>query len=164
VPLPDSTRPRPSFRTDAGRTVLGGGGIVPDVEVASRVGSKGDRELQTALGARVPQFRNVLVDYALSLKVAHAVTSPDFVVTPAMREELYRRLQARGVTVDRTVYEGAAPLVTRALGAQIARYAFGPRAEFARGLREDPTLAKALALLEGVGTQQELLARAKAGK
>jgi carboxyl-terminal processing protease len=38
---PDST-PRPKFTTDAGRTVLGGGGIVPDVEVAVLSISKAD--------------------------------------------------------------------------------------------------------------------------
>ena len=43
-----------------------------------------DRALQSALGEKVPQFRDVLVDYALSLKVSHGVTSPEFAVTAAM--------------------------------------------------------------------------------
>jgi carboxyl-terminal processing protease len=158
----DST-PRPRFRTDAGRTVLGGGGIVPDVEVANGLATKADRALQAALGAKVPQFRDVMVDYALSLKAAKAVPSPQFSVTPAMRDELYRRLQARRIEVPRAVYDSAAPLVTRALGSQIARYVFGPRAEAARGLREDPTLTKALELLRGVTTPAALLERGQRG-
>ena len=80
-----------------------------------------------------------------------------------MREELYRRLQARQITVPRAVYDSAAPLVTRALGSQIARYVFGPRAEAARTLREDPALTKAIELLTGVASQQALLARGKRG-
>jgi carboxyl-terminal processing protease len=156
----DST-PRPHFRTDAGRTVLGGGGIVPDVEVAEAGASKADRALQAALGAKVPQFRDAMVDYALSLKATSAVPTLEFIVTPAMRDELFRRLQARNIVVPRAVYDSAAPLVTRVLGAQIARYVFGPRAEFARGLREDPALAKAIALLQGVTSQAALLERAK---
>jgi hypothetical protein len=36
---------------------------------------------------------------------------------------------------------------------------FGARAEFARGLREDPTVTKALALLRGVGSPRALLER-----
>jgi carboxyl-terminal processing protease len=87
------------------------------------------------------------------------VTTPDFVVTPAMREELYRRIQAKGIALSRSVYDSAAPLVTRALGSQIARYAFGPRAQAARSLREDATLTRALALLDGVRTSRELLTR-----
>ena len=157
---PDSA-PRPRFRTDAGRTVLGGGGIVPDVEVATLASSPADRALQAALGAKVRLFREVMVDYAISLKASRAVPEEQFVVTPAMRAELYRRLSARTVTVPRAVYDSAAPLVTRALGSQIARYVFGPRAEAARSLREDATLAKAVALLQGVDSPAALFERAK---
>ena len=152
-------RPRPRFRTDAGRTVFGGGGIVPDVEVADPVSSASDKALQAALGARVPQFREVLVDYALSLKTARGVTAPDFVVTPAMRSELYRRLSARKIVVPRAVYDSSTTLVTRALSSQIARYVFGPRVEFDRTLRDDPVLRRASDLLRGARTQRDLLAR-----
>jgi carboxyl-terminal processing protease len=161
APVPTDSTPRPTFRTDAGRTVLGGGGIVPDVEVATSIATKADKALQTALGAKVPQFRDAMVDYALSLKASGTITSPDFVVTPAMRDELYRRLRARGVTIGRVVYDSAAPLVTRALGTQVTRFVFGPRAEFARGLRQDQTLARALALLQGVDTPQTLVERGR---
>jgi len=159
--LPDSTKPRPAFKTDAGRKVLGGGGIVPDVEVPSRAVTSEDKALQTALGTKVPQFRDAMVDYALALKASRSITSPDFVVTPAMRDELYRRMKVRGVVVDRAVYDAAAPLVSRLLATQITRFVFGTQEEFVRGLREDSTLAKARELLQGVGTSDELLQRAK---
>ena len=157
---PDTSRPRPRYTTDAGRAVLGGGGIVPDVEVPSRTLTKPERALQVALGDKLPKFRDAMVDYALSLKSSHSVTGADFVVTPAMRDELYRRLQVRGVDVPRAVYDSAAGLVTRTLGNQIARYALGNRAEFLRGLRDDPTLTKAVALLDGVPSPKALIARA----
>jgi len=156
----DSTAPRPKFRTDAGRTVLGGGGIVPDVEVATPVLSREEKALQAALGAKVPQFRDAIVGYALSLKGTGTVTSPGFVVSPAMHDALYRRLSARGVTVDRATYDAAAPLIDRVLGAQIARYVFGSGAEFERSLRNDATLTKALSLLQGADSPKALLARA----
>jgi carboxyl-terminal processing protease len=162
---PGDTTARPKFRTDAGRVVLGGGGIVPDVVVATPVLTKEEKALQTALGAKGPQFRDVMVGYALSLTGSGAVTSRDFTVTPAMRDELYRRLVARGIVLDRAVYDAATPLVDRALGAQIARYVFGSRAAFERSLRDDPTLTKALSLLQGVSTPAALLARgAEPGK
>jgi carboxyl-terminal processing protease len=132
--------------------------------VASRTTTKAARQLQTALGDKVPKFRDALVDYALSLKASHAVTNPDFVVTPAMRDELYRRLQSRGIDVPRAVYDSAAPLVTQTLGGQIARYAFGNRTEFLRGLRDDPALTKALALLDGVPSPKALIARGGRGR
>jgi hypothetical protein len=102
-----------------------------------------------------------MVDYALTLKTSGAITSPDFAVTPAMRDELYQRLQARGIEVPRAVYDSAAPLVSRALGTQVTRFVFGQRAEFARGLRQDSTLAKALDLLQGVSTPRALLDRGR---
>jgi carboxyl-terminal processing protease len=152
---------RPEFKTDAGRTVLGGGGIVPDILVPSRVVSKHDKALQEALGAKAPKFRDVIVDYAIALKTAGGVSSPEFEVTPAMRDDLYRRLQARGVVVERAVYDSANTLVNRALGGQITRFVFGTKAEYARTLREDADLAKARELLRGVSTPAELVQRTR---
>ena len=158
-PRSDSAPPRPKFKTDAGRTVLGGGGIVPDVEVANRVVTAADKTFQRALGAKLPRFRDAIVEYALSLKASHAVSDPNFTITPPMRDELYRRMQARGVAVSRAVYDSAGPLVSRALSSQLSRYVFGPQAEFARGLHEDPAMTRAIALLHGVRTPKELLGR-----
>ena len=158
TPTADSTK-RPEFKTDAGRTVLGGGGIVPDIIVPDRVVSKHEKALQEALGANAPKFRDVTVDYAISLKTSGGVSSPDFEVTPAMRDELYRRLQGRGIVVERAVYDSAHTLVDRALGGQITRFVFGTKAEYARTLREDADLAKARELLRGVTTPSELVVR-----
>ena len=157
----DTSKPKPAFKTDAGRTVLGGGGIVPDVVVPNRVATRADSLLQTALGAKVLQFRNVVVDYAISLKASRAITTPDFVVTPAMRDELYKRMQARGLSVDRAMFDGADSLVTRALTSQITRFVFGPQAEFERQLRQDADIAKARELLRGTPTSAELIQRAR---
>ena len=158
TPTADSTK-RPEFKTDAGRTVLGGGGIVPDIVVPDRVVSKHEKALQEALGANAPKFRDVTVDYAISLKTSGGVSSPDFEVTSAMRDELYRRLQGRGIVVERAVYDSAQTLVDRALGGQITRFVFGTKAEYARTLREDADLAKARELLRGVTTPSELVVR-----
>ena len=157
---PDSIK-RPEFKTDAGRTVLGGGGIVPDVVVGSRIASKHEKALQEALGANVPKFRDAIVDYAIALKASRSVSSPDFEVTPAMRDELYRRLQSRGIVVERAVFDSAQTAVNRALGTQITRFVFGTQAEYARALREDATLAKARELLRDAPTPAELVRRQK---
>ena len=159
APKPDSMPERPKFKTDAGRVVLGGGGIVPDIEIPKRAITAEDRALQAALGANAARFRDVIVQYALSLRKSHAVTDSNFSVTPAMRADVYRQLQARGVNVPRAVYDSASPLVTRALTGQLARYVFGQRVEFSRNLRDDPSMTRAVELLAGVKTQKELLAR-----
>jgi len=64
------------------------------------------------------------VDSALALKASKSITSPDFVVTPQMRDELYRRMKGRGAVVDRAVYDSASALVSRVLAAQITRFVF----------------------------------------
>jgi carboxyl-terminal processing protease len=158
-PKSDSTPERPKFKTDAGRVVLGGGGIVPDIQIPKRTITAEDKALQAALGANVPKFRDAIVQYSLSLRKSRAVTDTNFTVTPAMRAELYRQLQARGVNVPRAVYDSAAPLVTRALSGQLARYVFGQRVEFSRNLRDDPAMMRAVELLAGARSQKELLAR-----
>ena len=64
--------------------------------------------------------------------------------------------------MDRAVYDAAAPLVNQVLGGEIAHYVLGTGAAFERSLREDPALAKALSLLQGVTSPAALLARVPA--
>ena len=150
----------PRFKTDAGRTVLGGGGIAPDVRVTPQKVSENELAFERALGKHIPQFRDALTDYALSIKASRSVTSPSFVVTPAMREELLKRMQARGVTLDRATFDAAAPLIDRVLGFEIARYSFGENAQFERRLRGDATIAAALQFMSTVSTPREAIDRA----
>jgi carboxyl-terminal processing protease len=156
----DTTAAKPKFKTDAGRTVLGGGGITPDLIVPMPRLSPADSAFQRALGKQIPQFRDAVTEYALTFKVSHAVSSPNFVVTPAMRAELRKRMQAHGVTVDDKTYEAATPLIERVLGYEIARYVFGDAAEYARRIKDDPMIARAASFARGATTQRELLDRA----
>jgi carboxyl-terminal processing protease len=158
---PDTTAVKvPRFKTDAGRVVLGGGGITPDVQVAPTKVSAAETALEQALGKRIPEFRDALTEYALSIKATRSVPSPNFVVTPEMRGELLKRMRSRKITVDQATYDAAAPLIDRILGAEIARYSFGENAQFERRLRTDATMAASLQLMAGVTTQRELLDRA----
>ncbi|MES2177283.1 MAG: S41 family peptidase [Gemmatimonadota bacterium] len=161
-PRTDSV-PRPKFRTDGGRLVLGGGGIVPDVEVSRSPVAKEDKALQVALGAKIPAFRDAMFEYALALKTSRSVTDPTFQVSPAMRDELWRRMRVRGIDIPRAVYDSAG-LVDRALGGQIARYVFGTRTEFERELRRDPVMTRAELLLRGATTPKVLLSHAPSPK
>ncbi|HEY7393652.1 MAG TPA: S41 family peptidase [Gemmatimonadaceae bacterium] len=163
APAVDTTKPRPRYKTDDGRTVLGGGGITPDIIVPTSPIAAADTAFARALGKQVPRFSDALTDYALSLKVSGAIKSPDFVVTPAMRDELLRRMRARGITVDSATYVRAAPLIDRFIGGEIARYVFGVEAESNRQLHRDEVVAKAVQLMSGATTQRELLERAAKG-
>jgi carboxyl-terminal processing protease len=152
---------RPTFKTDGGRTVLGGGGITPDVAVNDSAEDAQAASLQMALGKHVVEFRDVLTDYALLVKGRATITSRNFTVTPAMRSELYERLTKRGVAIPRPVYDDDAAVIDRLLADQITRYVFGPDAEYERLLGRDREVGAALGLLAKAQTQQDLLRAAK---
>lgn len=165
-PSDDDDEPPPvkkeRFRTDAGRVVYGGGGITPDVLAGDSVAPAAETEFLRALGAQTSRFRDAVTDYALSLKATHAITTPDFVIVPAMREEIWNRMRARGIDIPRSLYDDAQSLVERQLAYEIARYVFGPDAEFRRRASQDQILQKALQLARGARTEQDLLRRATA--
>jgi carboxyl-terminal processing protease len=153
---------RPVFKTDAGRTVYGGGGITPDVIVSSVPIAESELALARALGADAPKFRDAVTDYAISLKAAGTITSPEFTVSRAMLDELWRRLVARSVTVDRAVYDRASPTVSRVLEREIARYVFSPETEFLRRARTDEAIQVATDIVAGARDQSDVLERAEA--
>ena len=159
---PPPPAPRERFRTDAGRTVYGGGGITPDVIAGDSVTPPLESNFIRALGAKASHFRDAVTSYALSLKATQGITSPDFVVTPAMREEVWQRMKARGVDIPRTVYDDAEPLVSRVIAFDIARYVFGGEAEFQRRASVDKPLQKALELARGSKTESDLLKKVTA--
>ena len=153
---------RERFHTDAGRIVYGGGGITPDVVAGDTTTPLAEGNFMRALGANASHFRDAVTDYALFLKGTRGVTTPDFVVTSAMREEVWNRMKARGIDIPRSVYDDAEPLVSRVIGFDIARYIFGGDAEFRRRASVDKALQKALELANGARSEHDLLRRAMA--
>ncbi len=149
-----------TYKTDAGRTISGGGGIAPDVVVGDTSAPPENIAFMRALGHKVGQFRDALASYALSVKASRAVTSPNFVVTPTMRNDVYERMRARGIDVPRPTYNAAAQLVARLLAYEVDRYVFGADAEFRRKAADDKMLVVAQRLMTGVRTQEDALARA----
>jgi carboxyl-terminal processing protease len=161
---PEDPQPakRERFRTDAGRTVYGGGGITPDVAAGDSTTPLAEGNFMRALGANAGHFRDAVTDYALYLKGSRGITTPDFVVTPSMRDEVWNRMKARGIDIPRSVYDEAEPLVSRVIAFDIARYVFGSEAEFRRRASVDRPLLKALELAHGAKSEQDLLRRATA--
>jgi len=158
--LTDSTKaPRDTtiHRTDAGRPVRGGGGIVPDLHVEDATLGAGARKLAEALGSRFADFRDVTTAYALELRERKTVTSEQFTVTDAMRTTVRTRLVARGVRIDDATWSAGRPLVDNWLSADIARYVFGREAELRRRRADDPQLRAALGLLSRARTPKALL-------
>ncbi len=153
---------RSAFRTDGGRTVLGGGGIMPDIMVPRADSVTADAALSRALGKSIPKYRDALAEFALALRASKTITSPDFVPTAAMRDDLWNRMRAHGVAIAKPIYDSAQALVSRSISDEVTRYVFGPDRALARRLRSDRVIAAALELTAGTPTGRELLDRAAA--
>lgn len=147
--------PRPTFHSDAGRTVYGGGAITPDLLVRPDTFTTAEQEFRKATAARSPDIYVTLYDYAYELKDK---VKPDFTVQAAWRDELYRRLTAKGVEIDRAMYNSAARYIDRELEVRITRLAFGDSTARRRTLVDDAQLQAAIKLLHQGRTQQDLFA------
>jgi carboxyl-terminal processing protease len=160
---PDTSRA--VYHTDAGRIVYGGGGITPDVIVPPDTVHT-VLAFQEQLGADVQQFRDALTETALAVKAAHQVSSPDFTVTPAMREALWAKVQSKHIGLDRARFAAATPQVDELLGGEIAGFVFGPDAAFRRSMSHDAVVSAALELASRAHSEHDLLmeAAARSGK
>jgi carboxyl-terminal processing protease len=146
---------RPTFKSDAGRTVYGGGAVTPDLIVKPDTFTTAEQEYRKATAAKSPDIYVIMYDYAYELKDK---VKPDFTAQPAWRDELFRRFQAKGIEVDRALYNGAARSIDRELEIRVARLAFGDSTARRRSLDDDPQLRQAIELLRRGNTQQDLFA------
>jgi len=159
VETEQSRTKRPQFRSDAGRVVFGGGGIVPDFLVHEDTASTLEREFLRSVAAKGQQIRIVLQQYSLELR---ETVGRDFTVTPAWRTELRRRLRAAGVNIDARYDSIGTALLTDELDRRVTRRAFGDAEAKKRVLQEDRALVRAIELLVRSRTQQDLMRIASA--
>jgi carboxyl-terminal processing protease len=155
----DSVPALPRYRTDGGRVVVGGGGIVPDVEVRDSMVFIG-RALSRELGRDVLPFRDAIARVALMERDAVKAGPTAFVVTERQHELVWKELQTRRVPIDRSRFQQIAAYVDRWLGYELARVAFGPDAEFRRRADDDVALARARAVLRDARSPASVLASA----
>lgn len=162
--MPDSLetdsvrRSRPAFKSDAGRIVYGGGAITPDIIVRPDTLSTAEQKVFNVFAPKTADFWATLMSYSLELK---KTVRPDFVVSPSWREEFYRRLQEKGVTIDHAQYEQAAPEIDRLLGNTVARLAFGDSTAKRRSVPGDRQLESAIQALKQSQSQKDLFVLAQ---
>ena len=154
VETEDSRAKRPQFKSDAGRVVYGGGGIVPDFLVNEDTTSTLERDFLRSIATKGQPIRNVLQQYSLELR--ERVTR-DYAVTPAWNTELRRRLGAAGVTIEPRYDSIATALLGDELDRRVARRAFGDAEAKRRVLKDDRALLRAIELLQRSRTQRDLL-------
>jgi carboxyl-terminal processing protease len=149
---------RPQFRSDAGRIVYGGGAITPDVIVQPETLSTAEQRLLNAIAPKSQVVAATLADYARELKPQ---VRPNFTIQPTWRAELYRRLRANGVVVERNIYDAGVSELERHLAHRVATIAFGDSTAKRRQVRDDSQLLRAMDLLKQGQSQADLFALAQ---
>jgi carboxyl-terminal processing protease len=149
------------YYTDAGREVIGGGGIRPDLVVPIDTLTTPEQEFLRTLGSKLPVWRDVMTTHALEIKAAGTLTDPGFTVSERMRAELLSRLRDREVEVTDAQFRGARDLIDQQFAYEVQRYVFGRESESRRRIADDPQVQKALRLLREANSQVELLTLAE---
>ncbi len=145
------------YHTDAGRRLVGGGGISPDIAVKPDTMVDAEKELSRRMAAK-----SAAVVPALSLLARNLATGAkgDFRITPMWRDSLFARLTAAGVAVDRAQFDAAQRLADRMLETRVARLVGADTLVFRRDVAFDPALRRAADLLRSNRTQAQLFAAA----
>lgn len=130
------------------------GGITPDILVDKRAIAASESTLARRIGSSQPAFYRVLGGYAREL----APIAPRRVeVSQAWRDELFRRLTAGKVDIDRPTYDSAQTSIDRLLGTEVTRIAFGDSAVARRFAESDTGLSRARKLLANIKSADDLM-------
>jgi carboxyl-terminal processing protease len=166
--LPD-TAGRPTVSSMGGRTLYGGGGIVPDRIVLPDTLTLDEQRAVRGLFAEGGLYAVGVFDYTiqyLRARGAEAVPGeerdPRGALEPtigdAERAELLRTLRTREFALDETTWNRASRFVLGELEAEIALQGWGEAGRFLRRAPSDRVLQEALALLRGVKSTADLFA------
>lgn len=148
---------RPTFTSVGGRTLLGGGGIAPDVFVMPETLDAAEEEAVRELYRQAGAFSVALFNFAVGRVRDRAGLAPDFRLTDQDLTEFFRALPEAGVEVELGDFRAARRFVTYQLEREIAVQAWGARGGFLQTRRHDTQLDEAVSLLRDASTPAELL-------
>ena len=126
-------------KTDAGRTVYGGGGITPDYVVRA--------EREPALLSRLRR-ENLLFDYAVRYSASHPTLKPGFTLGDDGIKEFKAFLASRNFKYEAEAFDAAKKNVDLRLRSQIGRVKWGAEAESRILVEGDTQIQKALTLFD----------------
>jgi carboxyl-terminal processing protease len=146
-----------TYRTSQGRTVLGGGGITPDLVVLDTL-STAEQELVQAIREGWSQFEQLLYREAVAYVRQNGDLQPGFPVTQGMLHSFFGTLTSEGLVVDREVYDAASAFVSRRLAYEISVAKFSRQEGWKRLMEDDPRVRAATDLLQAAGSTAEAFA------
>ena len=155
--LPADTAGRPTVTSVAGRTLYGGGGIVPDVLVRQDTLTTAEQEAARALFQEGGKFSLGLFSYVVEFLNERGTGNPDFEVTDADLVELHEVLRTeRELELDLPTFLVAGRIVRFELESEIAARGWGALEGFRRTMQHDAPLQSAIELLRGADSPADL--------
>lgn len=149
-----------TYRTAAGRVIQGGGGITPDLAVSPDTLTDAEMEFARAVQRHGSKYRDVLYEYALQYAHAHPELKPGFPVTSDLVNGFYEALQAKGIHVDRSLFNTASRWIGHNLAAEVTLAKWNRSTMQQRLNAEDPQVRVAVDLLRQARDPQSLFAAA----
>ena len=153
---------RPEYESLGGRTLLGGGGITPDLYVAPETLSLEEAEAVYRVFRRAGGFTAALFNYAVAFVQDHPNAQPGFAVRDSELEDFYETLPEWRGEVDRDEFMTAQRWVRYLMEREIALQAWGDAGQFQQSRRHDTQLATAIELLQAAPSTADLIARVAA--
>ena len=154
--LPDSLRankPLPEFRTEMGRIVYGGGGIVPDLELDEVRFPRVVEDIESK-----QLFFKYAIKYAANPK--HKQAPAGYTITPAIREEFLSLLKSEKFEYNADSLAGAQRWVDTGIRRELARRYVGDEEAYRVSLEDDEQVRQASGLFDKAATLPRLLSLA----
>jgi carboxyl-terminal processing protease len=154
VSLPDSLqakKPLPEYKTEMGRIVYGGGGIVPDIEID---------EIKFPRLVEDIESKQIFFKYAVKYASKHKEAPAGFTVTPAMRDDFAQLLKAEKFEFQADSLAQAQRFIDTGIRREIARRYSGDEEAYKVALEDDEQVRQAAGLIDRAATLPKLLALA----
>jgi len=148
---------RPEFESEAGRTLYGGGGITPDVFVSPETLSPREVAGVEGLFRRQGGFSVALFNFAVEYVREHQDLSLGFQVSAADLQAFFELLPEFGAPIERADFDAGERFVRYHLEREIALQAWGDEGQFRQLRDRDTQLERAIEILTGVQTPDQLL-------
>jgi carboxyl-terminal processing protease len=153
---------RPEYHTPSGRVVYGGGGITPDVFVLPETLTPEEVESVRNLIPRIGRLYEAIFNFAVEYVRSHASLEVGFEVSDADLDRLFAALPQWEAEVSRDDFDRSRRFIRYQLEREIASQAWGDDGEFLQMRGYDRQLERALELLAGVGSTEELFTAVEA--
>jgi carboxyl-terminal processing protease len=135
------------FYSDSGRPLDNAAGIIPDLRATPQQLTAGEAAFRHELGGELSRYYDLLTAFAQELRESETPPDSNFQVTAQLRADFRMRMEREGLTVPRSVFEGARSMIDRDLEEAIAQELFGPTVAARRAVVHDRQIQAAVRAL-----------------